>query len=146
MQLHQLKPIHKEKKPKKIGRGGAHGHYCGHGVPKGASRSSNNPKPAIKEFIKKYHKLRGYRFKTISGKPAILNLEILDKNFTVGEKVSPAILLEKKLVRKIDGAVPKVKILGGGDIKNALIFEGVLVSKSAAEKIKKAGGQIQQKQ
>ena len=141
MQLHQLKPIHKDKKSKRVGRGGAHGHYCGSGVPKGRSRAANI-KPQIRELLKRYPKLRGYKFKTLSEKPAILDLNIFDKKFDSGEKVSPQILIEKRLVRKIEGAVPKIKILGGGEIKKALVFEGLLISDSAKEKIKKAGGEI----
>lgn len=141
MQLHQLKPIHKNKKLKRVGRGGAHGHYCGSGIPKGKSRAANI-KPVIRELLKRYPKLRGYKFKTLSEKPAVLNLEILNKEFESGEKVSPQILIEKRLVRKIEGGIPKIKILGGGEIKKALVFEGFLISNSAKEKIKKAGGEI----
>lgn len=141
MQLHQLKPIHKNKKSKRVGRGGAHGHYCGSGIPKGKSRTTNI-KPKIRELLKRYPKLRGYKFKTLSEKPAIFDLGIFDKKFEAGEKISPQILIEKKLVRKIEGAVPKIKILGEGEIKKALIFEGFLISDSAKEKIKKAGGEI----
>jgi large subunit ribosomal protein L15 len=143
MQLHQLKPIHKQKKPKKIGRGGVHGFYCGKGAKGQRSRSSLNFQPAIRELIKKYPKLRGYKFKSFAEKPVVLNLAILDKNFNDQEKVSPQILIEKRLARKIEGAVPKIKILGGGEIKKALILEGMLISKSAKEKIEKAGGKIQ---
>ena len=69
-------------------------------------------------------------------------MDIFDKNFEAGSKVSPQILIEKRLVRKIEGRVPKVKILGGGEIKKALIFEGLSISESAKAKIKKAGGEI----
>ncbi len=141
MQLHQLKPIHKDKKPKRVGRGGAHGHYCGSGVAKGKSRQTHI-KPVIRELLKRYPKLRGYRFKTLSEKPVVFDLDIFDKKFDTGEKVSPQILIEKKLVRRIKGEMPKIKILGGGEIKKALVFEGFLVSNSAKEKIKKAGGEI----
>lgn len=141
MQLYQLKPIHKNKKSKRIGRGGAHGHYCGHGVAKGKSRTSNI-KPIVREFLKRYPKLRGYKSKARSKNIVVLNLDIFDNKFNADEKVSPQILVEKKLVRRIKKEIPKIKILGGGEIKRALIFEGFLVSNSAKEKIMKSGGKI----
>jgi large subunit ribosomal protein L15 len=142
MQLHQIKQRHKNKKPKRIGRGGVHGFTSGRGSKGQSSRASQSRQPIIRELIKKYHKLRGYRFKSINLKPAVLNLEILDKKFESGEKVTPQILAEKNIVRRIRGLVPKVKILGGGNLKKALIFEGCFVSVSAKEKIVKAGGEI----
>jgi len=51
-------------------------------------------------------------------------------------------LLEKKIIRRIKGKVPKVKILGEGKITKALTVEDCLISKQAREKIEKAGGTI----
>ncbi|MFH1894914.1 MAG: uL15 family ribosomal protein [Patescibacteria group bacterium] len=144
MQLHQLKPIHKNKKLKRVGRGGVHGFSCGRGNKGQRSRPSSNFKPVIRELIKKYPKLRGYRSKSFLPKAAVLDLGILDKKFDTGEKVFPQILIEKRLVRRMGGKIPKIKILGGGEIKKALVFEGCLISNSAKEKIKKAGGEIKQ--
>ena len=72
----------------------------------------------------------------------IFNLDILEKKFNVGEKVSPEILLEKKIIRKIKGRMPQVKLLGGGELTKALTIEGCQASKSAKEKIKKAEGTV----
>jgi large subunit ribosomal protein L15 len=141
MQLHQIKPIHKQRAKKRVGRGGAHGHYCGQGVPKGTSRSSHL-KPSIRDLMKKYPKLRGYKFKARDKNIVVLDLTILDKKFESGQIVSPQVLAERRLVRKIEGRIPAVKILGGGEIKKSLIFENVQVSKSAKEKIEKVGGEI----
>jgi len=110
MQLHQLKPTHKQRAAKIIGRGGRRGHYCGSGVPKGRSRAAN-VKPVIRELLKRYPKRRGYKFKTLSEKIAVLDLGILDKKFDTGQIVSPQILIERRLVRRIGGAVPQIKIL-----------------------------------
>lgn len=142
MQLHQLKPIHKKKKPKRIGRGGKRGTYSGRGVKGQKSRAGRKMKPIIREILKKYPKLRGYKFKAKKEISTILNVEILEKNFNPGEKINPKILLEKKIISKIKGRTPKVKILGRGDLKKSLIVEGCQVSKSAKEKIEKAGGKI----
>jgi len=71
-----------------------------------------------------------------------MNLDILEKKFNAGEKVTPEILLEKKIIRKIKGRMPQVKILGKGEIKKALMIESCQLSKAAKEKIEKAGGKI----
>lgn len=142
MELYQLKPIHKKKRPKRVGRGGKRGTYAGRGVKGQRARAGRRLKPVIRELIKRYPKLRGYRFKPVELKPAIVNLDTLEKKFKSGEIVNPRILLEKKLIRRIKGRIPKVKILAKGKLTKALTIEGCLVSKSAEEIIKKAGGTI----
>ncbi len=141
MQLHELKPIHKLKKGKRIGRGGKKGTYCGRGVKGQKSRAGRKLKPIIREIIKKYPKLRGYKFKA-KKEFAIVNLDTLERKFNEGEKVTPEILVEKRIIRKIGGKVPKVKILGRGELKKKLEFERCLCSKKAREKIEKVGGVI----
>jgi len=142
MQLHQLRPINKTRKKKRIGRGGAHGFYSGKGAKGQKSRAGRKFKPIIRELIKRYPKLRGYKFKGLPKNQAVLNTGVLEYKFEAGEKISPETLIKKKLISKINGMMPKVKILGKGEIKKALIFEGVSLSKGAKEKIKKAGGEI----
>ena len=148
MQLHQLKPIHKPKKARRVGRGGKRGTYSGRGQKGQKSRAGHRFQPVIRELIKKYPKLRGYRFKSKitpggqKSKIAILNLDILGEKFTSREKINPKTLLEKKIIRRIKGKVPKVKILGEGKITKALTVEDCLISKQAREKIEKAGGTI----
>jgi len=146
MQLHQLKPIHKLKKPKRVGRGGKRGTYSGRGIKGQKARAGRKLKPLIREIIKKYPKLRGYKrkskVKSQKLKVTVINLDILEKKFNSGEKVTPQILLEKKIIRKIKGKMPRVKILGKGEMTKALVLEGCLVSKQAKEKIEKAGGTI----
>jgi len=75
-------------------------------------------------------------------KITILNLDILEKKFNLGEKVTPQILLEKRLIRKIKGKMPEVKILRKGELTKKLIIEGCQVSKTAKEQIEKIGGTI----
>ena len=147
MQLHQLKPIHKFKKPKRVGRGGKKDTYSGHGVKGQKSRAGKKLKPIIRELIKRYPKLRGYRqkLKIKNKKLKIMNLDILEKKFNAGEKVTPEILLEKKIIRKIKGRMPQVKILGKGEITKTLTVDGCQLSKSAKKKIEKAGGIIKSK-
>jgi large subunit ribosomal protein L15 len=142
MQIHELKPNHKRKTGKRIGRGGKRGTYSGRGVKGQKSRAGRKMVPSIRQLIKKYPKLRGYRFKSIKQKPEIINLETLEKNFEKGELASPKILIEKKLISKIKGRIPKVKILSKGKLTKKLIVKDCLISKSAKEKIEKAGGLV----
>jgi len=146
MQLHQLKPKHKLKKKKRVGRGGKRGTYSGRGIKGQRSRAGRKFKPVIRGLIKRYPKLRGYRFKSKvksqKSKIAILNLETLEKRFNSGEKITPEILLERKIIRRTKGRLPKVKILSRGKLTKKLIIEGCQSSKLAKEEIEKAGGSI----
>lgn len=142
MQLHQIRPIHKPKRKKRVGRGGKRGTYCGRGVKGQKARAGRKLKPIIREILKKYPKLRGYKFKPKREKPTVLNLDILEKKFKEGEEVSPKILLEKGLVSKIKGKIPKIKILARGSLTKKLIFKDCLFSERAKEKIEKTGGKI----
>jgi large subunit ribosomal protein L15 len=144
MQLHNLRPAHKSKKRKRVGRGGKRGTYSGRGLKGQKARAGRKMKPFIRELIKKYPKLRGYRFGVKVQNPAVvvLNVEVLEKKFGENERISPGTLLEKGIIDKIKGRVPKVKILGGGNVKKKLLVENCLISKNAKEKIEKAGGII----
>ena len=137
MQIHQLKQK-KKKNRKRVGRGGKRGTYCGRGMKGQNARSGSSRRPAILDLIRKIPKLRGVpasRYKKQGVKDrtlvfAIVNQDILDKKFKDGETVSPSTLLEKKLVRKIKGKTPNVKILASGELKKKLNFEGVKISKN----------------
>ncbi|MBM3250685.1 MAG: 50S ribosomal protein L15 [Candidatus Nealsonbacteria bacterium] len=146
MQLHELKPNHKLKKRKRIGRGGKRGTYSGRGIKGQKSRAGRKFAPIIRELIKKYPKLKGYKLKSKKrrqeSKTTIVNLEVLESKFKPDEKITPETLLEKKIISKIKGRMPKVKILGKGEITKAINIEDCLISKSAKEKIKKAGGHV----
>lgn len=146
MQLNQLKPIHKQKKRKRIGRGGRKGSYSGRGMKGQTSRAGHRYKPITKELIKRYPKLRGYRVKFRTSKTRlgvlVLNLDILEKKFNAGEEVSPEKLLEKRIIGRLKGGLPNVKILSKGKLTKALVFKNCQFSKSAKEKIEKAGGKI----
>lgn len=142
MQLHEIRPIHKPKKARRIGRGGKHGTYSGKGVKGQNSRSGRRFKPAIDELIKRYPKLRGYKFNVWRIGPSVLNIEDLEKKFDANETVSPKILLEKRLISRVKGKIPKVKILGKGKLTKKLTIENCLVSKQAKDAIEKLGGII----
>ena len=142
MQLHELRPKHKFKKPKRIGRGGKRGTYSGKGMKGQKSRAGRRLKPIIRELVKRYPKLRGYRFKGFRLKPTVINVETLEKKFKAGDTITPETLHAKKLFRKMKGRLPQVKILGKGKLTKRLAIENCQISKSAREKIEKAGGVI----
>lgn len=144
MQIHQVKPRHKMKVRKRVGRGGCHGTYSGRGLKGQLSRAGRKLVPSIREFIKKYPKLKGYRARTNGDVSVIINIGDIAKKTTGLETITPWALIEKKLIRRIGGKVPSVKILGTGEIDRKITVEGCVVSKSAKEKIEKAGGVIKQ--
>lgn len=142
MQLHQLKPNNKFTKVKRLGRGGKRGTYSGRGMKGQKSRAGARIRPALRDLVKKIPKLRGYRHKMLRKNVFSLNLENLQKKLESGEKITPKILLKKGIIQKLKGVTPEVKLLGGGSFDKKLLVEGCGVSKSAKEKIEKAGGQI----
>jgi len=141
MQLHNLQPNNSAKSKKRVGRGGKRGKTAGRGTKGQKSRSGRRIRPEARDFIKKIPKLRGYRFKS-SFSYAVANVGDLDKRFNDGGKVNPAILLKYRLISKISGKLPKVKILGEGEISKKLSISGCKVSASAKSKIEKAGGTV----
>jgi large subunit ribosomal protein L15 len=133
MQLNKLKPTHKRKKRKRVGRGDT---YAGLGRKGQTTRAGRKMKPAIREFIKRYPKLRGYRFKSRKDAAEVINLDTLERNFKEGETVSPLSLLEKGLISKTKGKIPQVKILGRGKLNKKLDFRDCIFSKKAERKVK----------
>lgn len=134
MQIHQIKKK-SQKSKKRVGRGGKKGTYSGRGNKGQGQRAGRKYQPIIREFIKRYPKLRGYR-NNPKGDPVIsLNISALDV-FSDGDVVSPKTLLEKRIIGRIKGKLPVVKILGNGELKKKLTFEDCLFSKKAGEKIK----------
>jgi len=144
MQLHQLRPQSKKKVKKRVGRGGKRGTYSGRGIKGQKSRAGHKMKPIIRELVKRYPKLRGYRYKSKSKilPVATVNLSLLENKFNSGDIITPEILLERRIIRRIKGKIPQVKILGKGEIKKALTIEGCLLSKQTRDKMERAGGRI----
>jgi large subunit ribosomal protein L15 len=142
MQLHQIKPIHKSKKRKRVGRGGKRGTFSGRGSKGQKVRAGRKLAPVIRELIKRYPKLRGYRSKMPVKNIAVVNVEALEQKFNPSDAVNPGSLLDKKLIRRIKGRVPRVKVLGKGELTKKLTIENCQISKQAKEKVEKAGGTV----
>lgn len=70
---------------------------------------------------------------------AIVNLEALS-SFAAGETVTPETLAGRGIVRAIRGGL---KVLGDGELKVALTVRAHAFSKSAQEKIARAGGKAE---
>ena len=140
MQINNLKPSSNKSKRKRLGRGGKLGTYCGRGVKGQKARSGSGKGPSFQGTESSFLKLPKKKgFKSVYDKLEVVNLAKLDKKFKDGETVSPKILLEKKMIGKIKRGV---KILGVGEMSKKLVIESCSVSKTAREKIEKAGGEI----
>ena len=148
MQLHELKPSTPRKSAKRIGRGGKRGKTSGRGHKGQKARTGNSTRPEMREIIKKLPKLRGHgvnRAQTVNADkqlPVAINVSVLETAFEAGAEVSPKTLVAAGVVRSHRKQAPKVKILGNGDLTKKLSVTGCAVSKTAKEKIEKAGGSV----
>lgn len=146
MQANQLKRIHPNKKRMTVARGGKRGKTAGRGGKGQSARAGNKRRPEWRDIIKRVPKLRGRgknSNKSFQDFASVINLEVLETTFVNNDSVTPTILIEKGLISKISGKVPKVKILGNGEITKVLKISGCSISGSAREKVVKAGGSIE---
>jgi large subunit ribosomal protein L15 len=144
LKLSELKPYkHATKRRKVVGRGvgSGHGTYSGRGAKGQKARSGGNIPAGFEggrmPLQRQLPKKRG--FTSLHAKSVVFNLNDFDAKFKVGETVNPKILLNKGMIKS---AQDEIKVLGSGEIKKALIFEKIIVSAQAKEKIEKAGGKI----
>jgi len=135
------------RKKMRVGRGigSGKGKTCGRGVKGQKSRSG----VAIKAFeggqMPLYRRLPKRGFNSF-GKIniAIMNLEkiqtfIDEKTINSNDLINTDLLKKMKLINKNS---QKLKILGTGEIKDKIKIEADLISKSAREKLEKAGGTV----
>lgn len=94
--------------------------------------------PLIKRLPFRRGKGRNKSFRNI---PLIVNLKNLEV-YKKGQVVDLESLIKNKIVKESDAREFGVKILGDGDIKEALTIK-VAISKSALRKIEKAGGKLE---
>ena len=146
MKLNSLN-IKIKKRTKRLGRGigSSKGKTCGRGVKGQKSRSG----VAIKSFeggqMPLFRRLPKRGFKSFKkDKIAIINLSRLEsivknKQITPNNKVTLSALQKSKLINK---KYKKLKLLGGGDIKEKFDAEINYISNMAKEKIEKIGGKI----
>jgi large subunit ribosomal protein L15 len=131
------------RKPKRIGRGmgSGHGKTATRGHKGQKSRSGTSIRPGFEGGQMPLHRRLPKRgFTNIFRKEyAVVNLDRLNQ-FRAGTTVDPEVLKNKGLVKNMkDG----LKILGSGELKKSIHVRAHKISKSAAEKIQKAGGTIE---
>lgn len=144
MALHDLPKIQKKKK-RRLGQG----HGSGRGKTSGRGTKGQKARGDIPIYfeggalalIKRlpFHRGKG-KNKVFKKKPVIINVKILNM-LPKSSVVTVDLLTSKKIVDKNDAAIYGVKILGDGDLSIPLTVK-VPVSKSATEKIIKAGGTV----
>jgi large subunit ribosomal protein L15 len=144
MRIHELAPAPGAKKaPKRLGRGtgSGHGKTAGKGHKGQRARSGHGKGPQFEGGqLPLTMRLPKRGFKNPTRKVyALVNTGDLGR-FEAGTVVTPEILLEKRIIRKmLDG----VKILGEGDLDKALTVRAHRFSRQAAEKIEAAGGKAE---
>jgi len=146
MHLHNL-PKRKDRKmkAKRIGRGygsGVGGHTVGRGTKGQKSRSGHKSLVGFEggqtPFFRRMPKFMGFTpINRVEKVP--VNLDVISNNYKSGEKVTLESLKSKGLIGK---GVDNVKILGQGEVGKKVTVEGLAMSKTAQEKIVKAGGSI----
>jgi large subunit ribosomal protein L15 len=105
-------------------------------------------RPEMRDLIKKIPKRRGHgknRAKTVRVSRVSyfpVNLAVLEATFDTGATVSTATLKEKGIIRARGGKLPRVKVLGTGELSKALSLSGVATSASAKAAVEKAGGSV----
>ncbi len=131
------------KRRKRIGQGmgSGHGKTATRGSKGQRSRAGSRMRPGFEGGQMPLHRRLPKRgFTNIFKKSyTVVNLRDL-QDFKSGERITPELLLERGLIRRIgDG----VKILGDGDLKASLHIAAHQFSKSALEKIQKSGGKAE---
>ena len=145
MQIHNLKRKTPQKKVMIVGRGGKRGKTSGRGGKGQTARAGHKARPEWRDFIKRMPKLRGYSFKSIgkANDPVIaINLDLINASFKDGATVKPSTLYARGVIEQYKGKNQNIKVLGSGEIKKKITLVGCTVSKSAKEKIEKAGGSV----
>lgn len=142
--LNSLRPakgsIHKKKR---VGRGPGSGlgKTAGRGEKGQKSRSGYSGKVGFEGGQMPLHRRLPKRgFTNIFKKQWLeISLAALDKHFNADEEITPDILHERGLIKK---AKHDVVVLGNGDVSKALRVSAHRFTKSAREKIEKAGGAV----
>lgn len=143
MQLHDLKPTPGSRhRSKRVGRGigSGLGKTCGRGS-KG-QKARRQIKPWFEGGQTPIHRRLpiAIGFKNVNHKEyAIINLDDLEERFEAGTQVTPELLIEIGMIKKLkDG----IKLLGRGSLTKNLQIHVHKTSESAAQKVKEAGGEV----
>jgi large subunit ribosomal protein L15 len=144
IELHTLKPEPGSKKRRKrVGRGigSGHGKTATRGT-KGQKARDTIP-PRFEGGQTPIHRRLPVRvgFRNVNRvEYAVINVSTLAERFQPNETVTPELLKERRILRKLkDG----VKVLGEGEITIPLTVHAHAISASARAKIEAAGGTVQ---
>ncbi len=142
MQAHDLRPPKGAKHAsKRVGRGNASGHgtYSTRGLKGQKARSGRKPWPGFEGGQSRLIKRLPYRrgFTNIFRKEyQAVNLSDLSA-VPAGVEVTPEVLKERRILSSLR---KPVKVLAGGELKQALTIRAHKFSMTAKEKIEAAGG------
>ncbi len=145
MGLHDLKPARGSVRPRKrVGRGPGSGlgKTSGRGEKGQKSRSGFSQKPGFEGGQMPLHRRvpkRGFTNARFRKEYAVVNVGRLDA-FDAGTIVTPEVLLEKGVIRKLKNGV---KVLAKGAITKALTVRAHKFSGKAQEAIAAAGGKTE---
>lgn len=141
--LSNLKPAPGSRtRSKRVGRGpgSGRGKTAGRGTKGQRARTGGRKglrRFGLKRIFQRIPKHRG--FKSIHKRLAVVNVGVLEEQFGAAAVITPQALRGVGLARNVRAGV---KILGDGTLTKAFTIKGCAVSKSAKEKIEKAGGKI----
>jgi len=145
MQLHSLKRKTPRKYEKLVGRGGAKGKTAGRGTKGQRAHGGHGIRPEARDTIKKFPKMRGRGLNVNKSRfqdSQVVNIKKLDAVFNSGDIINIESLHKAKLVKKVDGKMPIVKILSVGETSKKFTIDGVFISEAAKVKIEKTGGEV----
>lgn len=133
--------IQKNKARKRVGRGigSGHGKTCGRGHKGAGSRAGHSQRATFAGGQMPLHMKtpkRGFNNK-FALSVAVVNLGDISEVFEAGEVVTLELLKSKNLAK---GRFDELKVLGDGEVTKALTVSAHRFSKSAIEKLEKAGG------
>lgn len=146
MKLHDLRPAEgSTKKHKRVGRGisAGQGKTAGRGT-KGQGARTGKHKGAYFEggqlpLVRRLPFKRGFN-NVFRIEYQEVNVDALAATFAAGDTVTPEALAERGLIKDAD---KPVVILGEGDLAAKLTVKAHRFTKSAQEKIEKAGGSVE---
>lgn len=145
MKLHELSPADGSTHvAKRVGRGAGSGSgkTAGKGHKGQKARSGGGVRPGFEGGQMPLHRRLPKRgFKNIfATQYAIVNLEVLNEKFEEGATIDAAALKDSGIIKKsMDG----IKVLGNGEVTKNFTIKAAAFSKSAKEKIEKAGGKAE---
>ncbi|TYO93827.1 50S ribosomal protein L15 [Desulfallas thermosapovorans] len=145
MNLHELKPTPgSRRKPTRKGQGigSGLGKTAGRGHKGQKARSGGGVRPGFEGGqmpLQRRMPKRGFTNAPFKKEITTVNLDKLNR-FENGTEVTPEVLLEARVIRKIQDGV---KILGEGNLEKPLTIKAHAFSKSALQKIEAAGGKAE---